>query len=931
MNARKILGASASAWALAGLLGAQTLVKDINTTPYPMDSSPGFGARVADGRTVFAATDPTAGRELWITDGTTAGTLLLKDINPGPTDANPTGFIRSSAGGNTRVYFSADDGVHGAELWRTDGTAAGTVLVFDIEPGSGGSAPSDFAEMTVSGLGVRLLFAAQDDRASVGTGRELWRSDGTSTGTAMVADLNPGTSDSNPSELTFLIDASANHRLVFRATVSGMGAELAATDGTTAGTRIVWDIRPGTSSSNPTGFVRFPEFDAAIPGHDRVFFAANDGTSGVELWSTNGLFSHRLELDILPGSGSSNPVLANEPHTTSGAASETLCFSARTTTMGRELFWIGPGNHAARDLRPGVDSGIADDARLCTVWNVCFVPVDDGVHGTELFLASGTPSSPDVGLFHEFTAGATGTVIRDLIGVSGGLFAVIGTGATARLWYSDGTAKLFVTGDVGINGVHAYSSTQVYYAGSTATPPTGFELRYTNTTGADRLVKDINPQLPGSSQAYGLLSVGTRMFFWADDGLTGHEPWVTDGTSVNTWRLRDIRPGSATSMTTSYAFTALGSRVLFRADDGTTGAELWISDGSSAGTIRVRDINPGSGASAPYRFATLGTVATFSATDGVNGYELWRTDGTAGGTYMLVDGWTGSGHGAPSQGVVHGGRIYFVIASPLYGRELWSTDGTVTGTQLVVDLNPGATDGARESDGRLLAVSAPWGSGVVFSGSNGVTGFEPYFTDGTAAGTRLVSDIYAGASSSEPGVLVKVRRSNGDQVYFEAANGTNGRELWTIGPTGTVSMVKDAYPGSGSGMANSAIVATDLGAYWVGTDSTNGWELWYSDFAGGANMVRDVNPGSASSMVVNRAVLCPVGSGDRLVFKANDGVTGEEIWLTDGTTAGTRRLFDLYSGPVGSNPQGVAQLGKEVLFSANDEVYGHELWKMPLT
>ena len=104
---------------------------------------------------------------------------LLKDINPGAASSSPTDF--TTVGGTT--YFAANDGVHGDELWKSNGTAAGTVLVADIDPGSGSSNPTDLTN--VNGT---LFFAANDGVH----GNELWKSNGTAAGTVLVKDINPG-------------------------------------------------------------------------------------------------------------------------------------------------------------------------------------------------------------------------------------------------------------------------------------------------------------------------------------------------------------------------------------------------------------------------------------------------------------------------------------------------------------------------------------------------------------------------------------------------------------------------------------------------------------------------------------------------------------------------------------------------------------------
>jgi ELWxxDGT repeat protein len=119
------------------------------------------------------------GNELWSSDGTEAGTVLVKDIRPGDYDAYPSNL---TAVGDA-VFFRARDGVNGRELWTSDGTAAGTRLVADINPGANESRPQSLTES-----GGALFFSA-NDRVH---GEELWISDGTEAGTTMIKDINTG-------------------------------------------------------------------------------------------------------------------------------------------------------------------------------------------------------------------------------------------------------------------------------------------------------------------------------------------------------------------------------------------------------------------------------------------------------------------------------------------------------------------------------------------------------------------------------------------------------------------------------------------------------------------------------------------------------------------------------------------------------------------
>lgn len=256
------------------------------------------GLTVFNGSLYFAGQragiSPNEGVELWKSNGTSAGTSLFKDVAVGSAAASPSGFLASGA----FLYFTADDGVGGRELWKTDGTPGNTGLVVNLNP-TGSSSPADLTD--VNGT---LYFTADD-----GTGRKLWKTTGL--GATLVATGDLG-------ELE-----AVNDKLFFRATDSSAGAELWVTD--TTGTRRVIDLRPGPEWS-------FPSNLTAVGG--AVYFSADDGVNGKELWRSDG-----TDVGTLRVLGVDSPGLQGSFPSELVVINGTLYFTARSVQHGIEV-WI---------------------------------------------------------------------------------------------------------------------------------------------------------------------------------------------------------------------------------------------------------------------------------------------------------------------------------------------------------------------------------------------------------------------------------------------------------------------------------------------------------------------------------------------------------------------------------------------------------------
>ncbi|PXY46628.1 ELWxxDGT repeat protein [Flavobacterium hydrophilum] len=393
-----------------------------------------------------------------------------------------------------------------------------------------------------------------------------------------------------------------------------------------------------------------------------------------------------------------------------------------------------------------------------------------------------------------------------------------------ELWKSDGTeAGTVMVKDINTTTTAASNSNpanftafnnQVYFTASNGTSVNGTELWKTDGTNAGtQMIFDLYPGTTASNPSFLTVINPTTMVFAANNGTTGTEIWKTDGTTITnlidqpgtansfSWienlngnaiytqlvvtttgrelykwdgistdsnnNIKDINSGTGHGVGTTYFKN--GNTIYFQGNIGTTGFELWKTDGTEAGTLLVKDINPGTTGSAPIRFANVGNVTFFRA-NGPNGVELLQTDGTEAGTTEVADINPGTGSSTPDQIQSVNGVLYFFASDDGTNYDFYKyTNSTLT---KLVDFN--APTSAATVDYIEL-------NGIVYftADSNADTSRELWQTDGTAAGTVLVSSLISG-SINPTGVssLTKV----GNKLFF-AATGTDGQELFSYTPT----------------------------------------------------------------------------------------------------------------------------------------------------
>jgi ELWxxDGT repeat protein len=739
----------------------------------------------------------TAQGAFWASDGTPAGTRLVKAF-PYP-GAGATGAIISVGGVG---YFSVVVGASTVELWKSDGSAPGTVRVATV----------DARELTVAG--GRVYFTTGDqglwttDGTEAGTVRlgsiflkdafpkrmiafgdallfiagaaafgenELWRTDGTEAGTARVTFLGSTlpprglaamggialvgagpvlwSSDGTPGGTSSIqpdIVVRATHVAGATAFVHGRnvatGSELWTTDGTAAGT-VLLDYCPGACSFLDFGTTAF----ATLAGGGVAFTRGQRG-----LWVSNGTVAGTTEIAVLPPGSN----LGAEVHSLARVGD--LVYFVAGTGLGRDGVWRTDGTAAGTVLvTMGTRGGSSSPAFGGQVGSRAIFSAIRPDLGRELWSTTGSPASTEP---VDLTPGPMGSDIRP-IGSLGSVFAfgVVDTGGVNALWSTDGTAAGTIALPAVPDGRRSAEN------GGIAVFADNVGSRIVRTDGTPAGTYDVsspvNPlnalQLGQGDDAIVAWGSGFAATMRHVSGVFG-ALWLTNGAAA-----ADAVTFGSMPVYCDWS-TPVDERLFLACNNESGPARLWVSDGSHSGTRAVADlpatILPGGVALAGKLFFRLADPS---------GPVLWWSDGTAAGTgpFAAV---------APVPAdvkalTVSNDVLYFVGTTPGFGNEPWRTDGTAAGTFLLRDVEPGPASGVSwsiEADGGIAAVQG----GVVFAAGPSATGAEPWGSDGSAAGTLPLPEVAPGPASSSPAGFRRVGRS----LYFAASDLAHGREPWQL-------------------------------------------------------------------------------------------------------------------------------------------------------
>jgi ELWxxDGT repeat protein len=739
---------------------------------YVGDSTP---KKITKGTTkvYFAANDGINGEELWVHDLTTNQTHLVKNISSG-SDGIDNNSVFMTVG--DILYFTPSPSSFGLELWRSDGTESGTYLIKHIGANGG---PNSLSSLFY--YNGNIFFSAYNST----TGIELWKSDGTTNGTALFKDIYTGVFGSYPDNFF-----EFNGYMYFTAKDATSGKELWKSDGTVDGTLLFKDIYPGINDAIFGGNI--------IKLNNHFYFYAYSDSTGYELWKSDGTPNGtQLFMNVLPGTDSSNYNLI-------GAGTSNYFIFEVISTNGTELWKCDgtvQGTTLLQDIYSGINSGVSDSTQFAVLNNTIFFNATTAINGSELWVTDG--STMGTQLVKDIFPGNTSSSIAKLTAADN--YVIFSAKSNLHSyntpWESDGTTDgTFELKDTSLNYL---SNTEMCFTNvnNTVYFPAGdgsyhgIELWTTDGTIANtNLFRDLNHIYAGLADFSDTAYLNNNLIYSGNNGLFAG-PTASDGTYYGTNVLNSQTLAISTSVGyRSASYTKAGSNVFFRGSNITNGYEIWKTDGiSAANTAMVKDIKTGAGNSIDEEmlFMEFNDIFYFKANDGVSGNELWRSDGTAAGTYLVKDINIGSGSSLSNQSNIRYNSeapyrndiLYAVLNGYLYftaydgtDYSIWKTDGTTNGTTKVITM---PQEGTNPSFPHILGSA----NNKIFFYSYTTL----YSSDGTQIGTSNL------VTFSNPSYLYGKTAILNNTFYF-IASGNSSYELWkTNGSTVGTTLVKNGF------------------------------------------------------------------------------------------------------------------------------------------
>ncbi len=639
------------------------------------------------------------GREPAILDPATFELRGIKDINPNGIAVDR--FLTNHAG---KIFFLANDGTNGKEVWVTDGTNEGTVMLHDMTTGAGG-------ESNI--WAVPFL-----DKVMINYNRkQFWVSDGTPEGTELLKDFGESVPSLPISADQFTVIADKSYFVI---NTPAQGQVIWETNGTPDGTIQFTDftdyeitsgikliafngalIAFGTESQVPNYPFRILKIDLTTSSKEDMAFVDGLGSitgtpKVIDNYIYYAIFGHHQSSGIYRFDGTVDGIeklkgipdlgwVIGAPLTTENG----FFWAIKTASSGQELWYSDKteeGTLQVKDIDPGVYGGF--NFYKGVFQNTLFFSANDGATGTEPWVSQGTPETTYI--INDFETSAAAMQATNIKVANDNLYFNLNVGGLKpNLFKLNGTKLVDIINQPNFQA-ETYFDIELYQDKIFFGSNPDFQTLYP----ADNLYHLFSydgTEVASTKPISGITS-GPREFSVANDILFfiagapsyGNEYWISDGTANGTKMLKDINPGSASSYAPWLGFSEqsgvvyLNGTYYFSAIGPGQGHELWKTDLTEDGTTLIKDINTGAGDSYPYNFTTIGSHVYFTATsDGAN-YSSWVTDGTELGTIKLVDQLGSAFYQIGDQKYIVTRQYISESNKNLF--KIWKTDGTLAGT-----------------------------------------------------------------------------------------------------------------------------------------------------------------------------------------------------------------------------------------------------------
>jgi ELWxxDGT repeat protein len=850
------------------------MLKDINTEGHTLHSRvsnrPDNFAEV-NGVLYYAVETPLEGTELWRSDGTATGTRLVQDLVPGRESAYPQALTNM----NGDLYFFAADAEHKFALWKSQGTAETTVKVKDIAvPITSIVSFGLFDVQPINGT----LFFAHESRVGNDSSTILWKSDGTEAGTEILKTFSSDSGQSYNTELT-----SLNDQLMFIADDGVHGRELWTSNGTSAGTLLVADVREGASS----GFENYSDYGIREPrlltANGQLYFVSAER----KLWQSNGTSAGTKVVNTF----------ANENIELSEVLEDTLYFIKHIPSKpGMEIttdqLWKTDGTvsgtmklldapaihrrgYPGNDFFYGMGGGVAMGGQL--YFTVPRLKNND-LFGSALWTTDGTSAGtklfytpPELEPFNDLEP--LGIVQgRELFHERDSSFF------DGKIYHYDRTTNKF-------NSIRSLAPAETFIPlnGSLLFPAQtlnsiDYQLWRTDgtNTGTYQVAPEIQVPVNDSSHTENFLEVKEEVFFTAlEPGFVYSEPgyvttlWKTNTNDDSTERVTsDLQSKSLVNVNDTVYFNKYVKRTgqeFWKR----SGLELWKTDGTPTGTVLVKDLSRDGDYGYIEHLTNVNGRLYFTVRTIVhNETELWTSDGTTQNTVLLKAGIKIGFHYSPLTVLeASQGMLYFAYEDENRLTKLWKSNGTAATTTLLKTFTPAESSGHFQFD--FIEVA-----GATYFALNAFEqGVSLWKTDGTTAGTSQIKHFDRLDFESQNNFPIVLHNFRGE-LYFSAPENPEAQGLWKS--DGTTEGTKLVF--------KTRDEDRDLAPSFV-----NSSETFY--FSGARSLYRsDGTTAGTSRIPLANYPTKLFRLGDELYFGIGDS---QELFHSDGTVEGTGPVQEL--------------------------------------